>query len=145
MPPNIAFAKQLLQVIMTGPTPVVFFLAIFLPGVLFRNSGSKELQSSKNYLNRILGIIHYITSNVINIRRSFPLFVLILHGFFQGIILHVCQWLEIPVLVRSLKSSILSSTSFQMGKTFWRVVSAALEQFRREANMVAQGDGKFGP
>ena len=30
--------------------------------------------------------------------------------------------MEIPVLVRSLKSSILSSTSFQMGKTFWGVV-----------------------
>ena len=53
--------------------------------------------------------------------------------------------MEIPVLIRSLKSSILSSTSFQMGKTFWGVVSAAVEQFRRKANMVAQGDGKFGP
>ena len=52
--------------------------------------------------------------------------------------------LEIPVLVRSLKSSILSSTSFQMGKTFWGVVSAAVEQSRRKANMVAQGDGIFG-
>ena len=29
--------------------------------------------------------------------------------------------IEIPVLVRSLKSSILSSTSFQMGETFWGV------------------------
>ena len=36
--------------------------------------------------------------------------------------------MEIPALVRSLKSSILSSTSFQMGKTFWGVVSAAVEQ-----------------
>ena len=53
--------------------------------------------------------------------------------------------MEIPVLVRSLQSSILSSTSFQMGKTFWRVVSAAVEQSRRKANMFAQGDGKFGP
>ena len=53
--------------------------------------------------------------------------------------------MEIPVLVRSLKSSILSSTSFQVGKTFWEVVSAAVEQSRRKANMVAQGDGKFGP
>ena len=53
--------------------------------------------------------------------------------------------MEIPVLVRSLKSSILSSTSFQMGKTFWEVVSAAVEQSRRKANIVAQGDGKFGP
>ena len=53
--------------------------------------------------------------------------------------------MEIPVLVQSLKSSILSSTSFQMGKTFWGVVSAAVELSRRKANMVAQGDGKFGP
>ena len=53
--------------------------------------------------------------------------------------------MEIPVLVWSLKSSILSSTSLQMGKTFWGVVSAAEEQSRRKANMVAQGDGKFGP
>ena len=34
---------------------------------------------------------------------------------------------------------------FQMGKTFWGVVSAAVEQSRRKVNMVAQGDGKFGP
>ena len=27
----------------------------------------------------------------------------------------------------------------------WGVVSAAVEQSRRKANMVAQGDGKFGP
>ena len=53
--------------------------------------------------------------------------------------------MEIPVLVRTLKSSILSSTSFQMGKTFWGVGSAAVEQFRSKSNMVAQGDGKFGP
>ena len=53
--------------------------------------------------------------------------------------------MEIPALVRTLKSSILSSTSFQMGKTFWGVVSAAVEQSRRKADMVAQGDGKFGP
>ena len=32
-----------------------------------------------------------------------------------------------------------------MGKTFWGVVSAAVEQSRRKASMVAQGDGKFGP
>ena len=30
-----------------------------------------------------------------------------------------------------------------MGKTFWGVVSAAVEQSKRKANMVAQGDGKF--
>ena len=53
--------------------------------------------------------------------------------------------MEIPVLVRSLKLSILSSTSFQMDKTVWGVVSTAVEQSRRKANMVAQGDGKFGP
>ena len=53
--------------------------------------------------------------------------------------------MEIPVLVQSLKSSILGSTSFQMSKTFWGVVSAAVEQSRRKANMVAQGGGKFGP
>ena len=53
--------------------------------------------------------------------------------------------MEIPVLVRSLKSSILSSTSFQMGKTFWGVGSASVEQSRRKFNMAAQGDGKFGP
>ena len=53
--------------------------------------------------------------------------------------------MEIPVLVRSLKSSILSSTRFQMGKTFWGVVSAAVEQSRRKVNMVAREDGKFGP
>ena len=34
--------------------------------------------------------------------------------------------MEIPVLVRSLKSSILSSISFQMGDPFWRVVRAAV-------------------
>ena len=44
--------------------------------------------------------------------------------------------MEIPVLVRSLKTSILSSTSFQMGKTFWGVVSAAGEQSRRKDNIV---------
>ena len=53
--------------------------------------------------------------------------------------------MEIPVLVWSLKSSILSSTSLQRDKTFWGEVSAAVEQSRRKANMVAQGDGKFGP
>ena len=42
--------------------------------------------------------------------------------------------------VRSLKSSILS-----LGKTFWGMGSAAVEQCRRKANTVAQGDGKFGP
>ena len=32
-----------------------------------------------------------------------------------------------------------------MGKIIWGVVSAAEEQSRRKANMVAQGDGKFDP
>ena len=36
--------------------------------------------------------------------------------------------MEISVLVRSLKSNILSSSSFKMVKTFWGVVSAAVEQ-----------------
>ena len=52
---------------------------------------------------------------------------------------------EIPVLVRSLKPSILSTTSLQMDKTFWGMGRAAVEQSRRKANMVARGDGKFGP
>ena len=39
--------------------------------------------------------------------------------------------MEIPVLVWLLKSSILNSTSFQMGKTFSGVVIAAVEQSRR--------------
>ena len=53
--------------------------------------------------------------------------------------------MEIPVLVGSLKLSILSSTSLQMDKTFWGVVSATVKQSRRKVNMDAQGDGKFGP
>ena len=53
--------------------------------------------------------------------------------------------MEIPVLVRSLKSSITSLNSVQMGKTFWGVVSAAVEQSRREASLVAQEDRKLGP
>ena len=53
--------------------------------------------------------------------------------------------MEIPILVWSLKSSILSSISLQRDKTFGGVVSAAVEQSRRKANVVAQGDGKFGP
>lgn len=51
----------------------------------------------------------------------------------------------ILLLVRSLKSSILSSTSFQLDDTFWEFVSAAAERSRWEANMVALGQGKFGP
>ena len=54
---------------------------------------------------------------------------------------------KIPVLLCSPKSSILSSTSFQLDKTFWGVGSVAvgIEQSGRKDNMVAQGDGKFGP
>ena len=51
-----------------------------------------------------------------------------------------------PVLVRSLKSRIVSSASFQLDKTFWGSRgSAAVDLSRRKANMVDQGDGKFGP
>ena len=53
--------------------------------------------------------------------------------------------MEIPVLIRSLKSSILSSTSSQFDDTFWGAMSAAVEQSRRRANIVAQGYRKFGP
>ena len=50
-----------------------------------------------------------------------------------------------PVLVWSVKSSILSSASFQINSTFRGVASAAVEQSRRKANMFAHGDEKFGP
>ena len=46
-------------------------------------------------------------------------------------------------IVRTLKSSIWSSTSFQLDKTFWGVGSAAVDQSRRIANRVVQGDWKF--
>ena len=36
-----------------------------------------------------------------------------------------------------LKSSILSSTSFPLDKTFWEVATAALEQSRHKDNLVA--------
>ena len=39
-------------------------------------------------------------------------------------------------------TSIFSSNGFQMDKT---MVSVAAEQSRHKANMVAHGDGKFGP
>ena len=48
--------------------------------------------------------------------------------------------MEILVLGRSLNSSILSSASFQLDKTFWGVWSAAVEQSR----LKAQGGGKIG-
>ena len=53
--------------------------------------------------------------------------------------------MEVPVLIQSLKSSILSLTSFQLDKTFQGVGSAAVEQLRCKANMVAQGEVIFGP
>ena len=46
---------------------------------------------------------------------------------------------------RSLNLSILSSTRSQFDDTFWVVVSAAVEQLRRKANMVRLGEGEFCP
>ena len=55
--------------------------------------------------------------------------------------------LEIPVLVQSLKASILSLTSFQMGKRFREMMSAAVEQstwlFRETDNLVLFGPNFF--
>ena len=51
--------------------------------------------------------------------------------------------MEKPVLVRSLKSSILRSTSFWEDKTIWEVVSAVEKQSRCKSNAVTQRDGKF--
>ena len=53
--------------------------------------------------------------------------------------------MEIPVLTLSLKLSFSSSTSFHLDKTLWGVLSAGVEQSRRKAKMVTQGDGKIGP
>ena len=52
--------------------------------------------------------------------------------------------MEIPVLARSLMSSILSYISFQMIKLSGEWGSAAVGQSRPKAIMVAEGDGKFG-
>ena len=46
--------------------------------------------------------------------------------------------MEISALVQSLKSSILSSTSFQIDKAFRGVGSAAIKQSRRKGSMVAK-------
>ena len=54
-------------------------------------------------------------------------------------------YMEMPVLVQSLKSSILSATSFQMDTTFWGAGSAAVEQSKCKASMVALGARKLGP
>ena len=54
--------------------------------------------------------------------------------------------LELPVIIRSQESSILSSTSFQLYNTFQGMASTAIvEKSRRKANMAAPGDGKFAP
>ena len=53
--------------------------------------------------------------------------------------------MEMPVLVWSLKSSILSLTSFLLDETFCGVMSTAMEQSRCKDNMVAKGGGIFGP
>ena len=53
--------------------------------------------------------------------------------------------MEKPVLMQPLMSSIFSSTSFLLNKTFWGVVRSVVEQSRPYANIVAQGDKKFGP
>ena len=54
--------------------------------------------------------------------------------------------MELPVLVQSLKSSILSSTSLQMDTFLRSGECCCKEQSRRnKANMVAWGDEKFGP
>ena len=45
----------------------------------------------------------------------------------------------------SFSQHLSSIFSFQMSKIFWGVDSAAVEQSRCKTNMVAQGDGKFGP
>ena len=46
--------------------------------------------------------------------------------------------MEIPVLMQSLKSNILSSTSLQMGKTSSGVVIAAVEQSRHKAWLLGE-------
>ena len=53
--------------------------------------------------------------------------------------------MDIPVLVQSLKSSILSLNRSQLDNTFWGVGSAAVKQLRCKTNIVAWGHGKFGP
>ena len=50
--------------------------------------------------------------------------------------------LEIPVVVPSLISSIMSLTSSQLNETFWEAASAAVDQSWCKAKA---GDWKFGP
>ena len=52
--------------------------------------------------------------------------------------------MEMPVLVRSLNSSILSSASFQLDDAIRGVGTAAVKHSRPNANIVVSGDGKFG-
>ena len=52
--------------------------------------------------------------------------------------------MEIPVPIRPLKSRILSSTIFQLDKTFREMVCAAIEQLRHNAKIVAQGQAQRG-
>ena len=56
--------------------------------------------------------------------------------------------IEIPVLVRSLKSSILSSNSFQIGKTFWGVGSLGVKPtwlLRETGNSALEADPRIPP
>ena len=95
----------------------------------------------------LIGIVQFFPTRHVNIKSLFLIPGFFLHNYVLKVLIESAAYvkMEIPVLVRSLKSSILSSTSFQMGKTFWGVVSAAVEQSRRKASKVAQGDGKFCP
>ena len=53
--------------------------------------------------------------------------------------------MEIPVIERSMQSSISRSNSFQLDIAFWEVGSAAVEHLRCKASMAAQGQRNFGP
>lgn len=53
--------------------------------------------------------------------------------------------LEIHVLAYSLKSNIISSSSFQLDNAFWSVGSTLVKQLQSKASTVAQGHGKFYP
>ena len=49
------------------------------------------------------------------------------------------------MLTRAGTTPVISRWKYQFYKTFWGAGSAAEEQSRRRAEMVVQGDGKFGP
>ena len=53
--------------------------------------------------------------------------------------------MEIPVLIKSLKSSTLSSTSSELDISSCGVGSSVVEQLKHKAYMVVRGDVKFGP